>query len=204
MAYIEVIHPDQAEGNLAEIFQRVRGPGGQVDNVLQIHSLRPHTLLGHMGLYKAVLHHPGNHLPKWFLESMGVLVSLLNGCGYCVRHHSAGLKRLLSTEKEPEHYEALLAQLNSALPGPPFDPAQLKALAYVRKLTLTPGAIAQQDIELLRDSGFDDGEILEINQVVSYFAYANRTVAGLGVSTEGEQLGLSPADSGDPDHWRHG
>lgn len=34
---------------------------------------------------------------------------------------------------------------------------------------------------------------LEINQVVAYFAYANRTVLGLGVNTEGEILGLSPA-----------
>jgi uncharacterized peroxidase-related enzyme len=202
MAYIEVIHPEQAEGNLAEIFQKVRGPGGQVDNVLQIHSLRPHTLLGHMGLYTAVLHHPGNRLPRWFLESMGVLVSLLNGCGYCVRHHSAGLKRLLSAK--PERCEALLAQLHSALPGPPFDPAQLEALAYVRKLTLTPSTVAQEDIELLRTRGFDDGEILEINQVASYFAYANRTVAGLGVSTAGEQLGFSPVDSSDPDNWKHG
>ena len=38
----------------------------------------------------------------------------------------------------------------------------------------------------LREAGWDDGEILEINQVCAYFAYANRTVLGLGCSTEGE------------------
>ena len=202
MAYIEVIHPENADGKLAEIYKRVCGPGGQVDNVLQIHSLRLHSMEGHMALYKAVLHHPGNRLPKWFLESVGVLVSLLNGCDYCVRHHSEGLKRLLSSQ--PGRYEALLAELHSALPGPPFNPAELEALAYVRKLTLNPGTIAQEDIDLLRTRGFDDGEILEINQVASYFAYANRTVAGLGVSIDGEQLGLSPGDSSDPENWNHG
>jgi hypothetical protein len=49
----------------------------------------------------------------------------------------------------------------------------------------------------------DDGEILEVNQVTAYFAYANRTVLGLGVTTEGDVLGLSPNDSDDPLNWTH-
>lgn len=201
MAYIKVIHPDQAEGKLAEIFQRVRGPGGQVDNVLQIHSLRPHTLEGHMALYKAVLHHPGNQVPKWFLECIGVLVSLLNECSYCVRHHSLGLQRLLKSD--PDRHEAYMEALNSEQPGSPFSPAEAAALAYVRTLTLAPGAIEQQNVNALRQAGFSDGQILEINQVAGYFAYANRTVAGLGVNTEGEQPGLSPDSTEQLEDWSH-
>jgi hypothetical protein len=55
----------------------------------------------------------------------------------------------------------------------------------------------------LRAAGYDDGEILEINQVAAYFAYANRTVQGLGCSTKGEVLGLSPGNADDPDDWSH-
>ena len=55
----------------------------------------------------------------------------------------------------------------------------------------------------MRTAGLDDGEILEVNQVVSYFAYVNRTVLGLGVTTEGDTLGLSPIDSEDPANWQH-
>ena len=55
-----------------------------------------------------------------------------------------------------------------------------------------------------QDGGLgDDGEILEINQVAAYFAYANRTVLGLGINTEGDDIGLSPGDSSDPDNWSH-
>ena len=104
MPYIKVIGPEHASGRLQKIYHLISGPGGQVDNVLQIHSLRPHSLEGHMALYKAVLHHPRNTLPIWFLESIGVLVSLLNQCGYCARHHSAGLKRLL--QEKNLSYEA--------------------------------------------------------------------------------------------------
>jgi len=201
MAFIKTIPPDQAEGKLAEVYQRVKGPGGQVDNVLQIHSLRPHTLSGHMALYKAVLHHTGNQLPKWFLESIGVLVSRLNDCKYCEDHHSTGLKRLLASK--PEMYPAYRAQLQLQQPGQPFSSSEISALAYVRKLTLFPGEITPEDIELLRHSGLSDGQILEINQVASYFAYANRTVSGLGVNVAGETLGLAPKDSSDPNSWKH-
>ncbi len=109
MPFIKVVVPEFAKGRLAKIYARISGPGGQVDNVLQIHSLRPHSLEGHMALYKAALHHPRNKLPLWFLETIGVQVSMLNECSYCVRHHSAGLKRILSAE--PERFEAIAAEL---------------------------------------------------------------------------------------------
>jgi hypothetical protein len=39
---------------------------------------------------------------------------------------------------------------------------------------------------------------------VAYFNYANRTVLGLGITTDGEVLGLAPGDRTDPDNWTHG
>ena len=57
--------------------------------------------------------------------------------------------------------------------------------------------------EVGSDAIADDGEILEVNQVVAYFCYANRTVLGLGVTTEGDIIGLSPNENDDPDNWNH-
>ena len=55
-------------------------------------------------------------------------------------------------------------------------------MIYSKKLNNEPAKMTENDVEHLREAGFDDGEILEINQVVSYFAYANRTVLfGFGV-----------------------
>lgn len=201
MAYIKVLAPGSAKGRLKTIYDRVAGPKGQVDHVLQIHSLRPHTLEGHMCLYKSVLHDTRNQLPGWYLESIGVLVSRLNHCDYCDKHHSQGLRRLLRREKLD--FEVYDEALSLESPGQPFTQREQAGLAYARKLTQTPGAIKQADIDELRDRGFSDGQILELNQVASYFAYANRTVTGLGVAVDGEQLGLSPADADDEGAWRH-
>ncbi len=202
MSWIETIEFDAAKGKLKTIYERVKGPDNNVDNILMAHSLRPHTLEGHMTLYKYVLHHPGNMLPKWLLETIGTYVSILNNCPYCIDHHFAGLSRLIGDQEEADRIKAALAA------GKPedisdFSPRETAALHYAAKLTTSPSTITEADIENMRDSGLTDGEILEVNQVSAYFAYANRTVLGLGVNTDGDIIGLSPNDNSDPDNWGH-
>ncbi|MEM7380487.1 MAG: peroxidase-related enzyme [Bacteroidota bacterium] len=200
MSWIKTINYKQANPELKRIYKRVSGPQDIVDNVLKIHSLRPHTLIGHMTLYKSVLHHSGNTLPKWYLEALGIYVSQLNKCGYCVEHHSQGLRRLLeNTGDQTDYLEAIKEEKFEGC----FSPKQAAGLNHARLLTLSPDQIGSKDIELLREFGFDDGQILEINQVVSYFNYVNRTVLGLGVNLKGDILGLSPGNSEDPENWNH-
>ena len=76
-------------------------------------------------------------------------------------------------------------------------------MRYAELLNNSPSELTEKDITALRDVGFDDGEVLEINQVCAYFSYANRTVLGLGVSTDGDIIGLSPNNSEDPNDWSH-
>lgn len=200
MSWIETIPYEQSSGRLRKVYNRVKGPDGDIDNILMLHSLRPHTLDGHMRLYKNVLHHSENKLPKTLLETVGIYVSLLNRCDYCVEHHFHGLRRLLNDDNRSD---AIRTALESGDLPAAFDPREEAILDYVKLLTETPDELTQKNIELLRVLGVSDGEILEINQTASYFAYANRTVLGLGCSTEGDVLGLSPGDSDDPENWQH-
>ena len=200
MSWIKTIKPEDAEGKLKQIYQQVASAGGQVDNVLAVHSLRPHTLQGHMAIYKASLHHSGNSLPVWLLECIGVYVSRLNSCDYCDHHHTTGLGRLLDSR---QHFDEIDRALSERHPGKPFSKAQQCIFPYVRRLTRKPGRVKKSYIRDLRQAGYSDGGILEINQAAAYFAYANRTVLGLGVSTRGEQMGLSPVKGDDLNDWSH-
>ena len=201
MSWIEEIPYEAAKGQLKKLYERVKGPGNQIDNVLSVHSLRPHSLLGHMTLYKNVLHNRNNSLDKWYLEALGVYVSFLNACEYCVDHHFAGLKRLLNNDEKSAN---ILQAVEGDQMEEVFEGKELAGFLYARKLTQEPANIIENEIVELRASGYSDGEILEINQVVSYFNYVNRSVLGLGVNTAGEILGLSPGDSEDPENWGHG
>lgn len=201
MSWIKTIPYQEATGRLRKLYDRIKGPDDNVDNIMLAHSLRPHTMEGHMAIYKYVLHHTGNELPKWLLELVGVWVSLLNRCDYCVEHHFAGLQRLLD---DPPRAAAMRAALTAQeLDAACFTPADRAALAYAQRLTLEPSRLTQADLTPLTAAGYSDGTILEINQVCAYFNYANRTVLGLGINTQGDLLGLSPGNSSDPTDWNH-
>ena len=197
-SWIEFVPYTEAQGKLKTLYDRIKAPNNNVDNIMLVHSLRPHTLEGHMVLYKNVLHHTSNTLPKWLLETVGIYVSLLNKCAYCVEHHFNGLKRLLKDDARSEKLRTALEQNNLDA----FDAREQAILQYAYTLTTQPSNVVESLVQDLRTAGLSDGEILEVNQVTAYFAYANRTVLGLGVTTDGDILGLSP-NSSDGDDWKH-
>ncbi len=57
-------------------------------------------------------------------------------------------------------------------------------LAYAEKLTLSPGQMKESDVQPLRKLGFSDLDILNIAEIVGYYAYVNRIADGLGVILE--------------------
>ena len=201
MSWIDTIAYEKADTKLKALYDRVKGPNNNVDNIMMMHSLRPHTMEGHMAIYKYVLHHRDNTIDKWFLETLGVWVSTLNKCEYCVEHHFAGLKRLLNDDEKATQIRSAID--TNKIEEAPLENCQKTAMEYARKLTHNPGSIREESIEKLRADGYTDGEILEINQVCAYFSYANRTVLGLGCSTKGDILGLSPNNNDDPNDWGH-
>ena len=201
MTWIDTVSYEESEGRLRMLYDRIKGPDDNVDNIMMVHSLRPHSMEGHMALYKHVLHHSGNTVEKWFLETIGVWVSQLNRCAYCVGHHFEGLKRLLKDNRKSTAIRSALSV--GDIEAGPFSDKEKLALRYVEALTGNPSSVTEGMVTGMRAAGYDDGEILEINQVAAYFAYANRTVLGLGCSMEGDFLGLSPNKSDSPDDWSH-
>jgi len=199
MSFIKTISYKEAANSLKKLYDKVKGSNNSIDNIMLVHSLRPHTMAGHMALYKNVLHHSNNTIPKWFLETIGIYVSILNNCDYCVDHHFEGLKRLL---KEDAKAEVIKKKLITNSYETFFDKDYSLVLRYAEELTKNPSQIAENQISEMKKANLDDGQILEINQVISYFNYANRTVLGLGVNIEGDILGLSPNDS-DGNNWNH-
>ncbi|MGJ8663322.1 MAG: carboxymuconolactone decarboxylase family protein [Marinicella sp.] len=199
MTWINTIPFKKATGALLKLYNQVKGPDDNVDNIMLAHSLRPHTMQGHMTLYKYTLHHPANEIDKWFLECIGVYVSLLNECHYCVDHHYSGMSRLIGDPDKANQIKIeLLTREHDLLTA-----QHSVALDYAKALTREPGSMSESMIQSMQQVGWNDGEILEINQVAAYFNYANRTVLGLGVHTEGDIIGLSPNNSDDLDDWNH-
>ena len=200
MTWIRTIPYEEAEGRVKDLYERIKGPNNNVDNIMMAHSLRPHSMEGHMALYKNVLHHSRNTLPKWLLEAIGVCVSIINQCEYCIEHHYEGMRKLI---EDDQRSQSIRKALEEGDPSKVFESKELATMNYAVKLSTNPHDISPEDIEKLRINNVEDGEILEINQVAAYFAYANRMVLGLGINKSGDLIGLSPYEGDDVNNWSH-
>ncbi len=74
-----------------------------------------------------------------------------------------------------------------------LSPADRGMLEFCDKLTRTPAAVGEADVEALRELGFDDAAIHDIVQVTALFNYYDRLADGLGIDAEPE-WGPRPAD----------
>jgi len=94
-----------------------------------------------------------------------------------VKHHGAGLRKLT---KDTSLVKQLITDFRQAR----ISDAERLMLEYAAKLTREPWSITEIDITALRETGFSDEAILDINQVVGYYAFVNRLADGLGVELE--------------------
>ena len=185
-AWIKMISDEEADDTLKQALDFARTPHGTVDNVMRVHSLRPSTMNGHVVLYRACLHDDHNTIPMWFQEVISSYVSTLNDCAYSYANHWKNACHLMN---DPQKAEQIDAALKIWAPEHVFDGAQLAMLQYAQKLTISPGDMQETDVNMLKDAGISDGEILEVNQIIGYFNYVNRLLNGLGVSTDGDVVG---------------
>lgn len=185
-AWIGMIDDEEADEELRDALELARTPHGTVDNVMRVHSLRPSTMRGHVALYRAALHDDANTLPTWLQETISSYVSILNDCPYSLANHWANARHLLGN---PERADEIETALHARRPEDVFEGAELALLRYAEKLTLSPGAMVKADVDGLIVAGLDDGQVLEVNQIVGYFNYVNRCLNGLGVTTDGDVVG---------------
>ncbi len=177
MAFIDVIEPEEAEGALAEFYDRVGAERGNVSNVLKVASLNADLSAAHLDLYLSIMYNRAAGLDRRRRELIAVVVSWLNDCEYCITHHAEALAR---HEDDTRVLEALVKDPKTA----PLEPEDKALTAYAMKLTSRPGEIAEDDVEALREAGFDDQDILAAGAVTSYFNFVNRLNLGLGAELE--------------------
>jgi uncharacterized peroxidase-related enzyme len=187
VCWIDVVKYEDAGGGLKAIYDNVTSSDGNLDNLYQAFSLRPHIIKPADDLYKAVLHNDDNALPKWFSELISTFVAIVTGCEYARSHHGANFVHLLGNEKKAESIILSLEQDDLDHCG---DEKEVCALRYVRKLCREPENISFEDISLLSNMGWRDGEILEIVQIVSTLSYFCRVINGVGISLAGDRIGL--------------
>lgn len=78
MSYIKLIHEDEAEGKLKELYE---GMGNKVANIIKVHSLFPESMEAHLAFYKTIMFKK-SPLSRAQREMIATTVSAANNCHY--------------------------------------------------------------------------------------------------------------------------
>lgn len=180
MPWIQVIEKDEASEKLKEIYNEISGKRGKLSNIMKVQSLNPEAMKKHMELYLTLMFCPSG-LSREDRELIAVVVSSLNNCDYCVNHHAKALNYYWKDDKK---IQSLIENYKS------IDISEKKRnmLDYVYKLTTKPSEASKKDIKVLKDYGFYDEDILNINLITCYFNFVNRIALGLGVEFSRDEI----------------
>lgn len=151
--------------------------------LLQVFQAYPETSRPLLDYHELVMRGP-SPLTVAERELIAAYVSGLNDCGYCHGVHTATAEAfgvpagLLS---------ALLADLDTA----PVDDGMRVVLAYVGKLTTTPGRLTDADSDAVFAAGWDERALHDAVLVCALFNFMNRMVNGLGITADDNYFALS-------------
>jgi len=178
MAWIHTIEPEDAEGELAGLYDAIGSARGGVAAVHRVQSLNPRAMRAHLELYKSVVF-ARSSLPRIQRERIALVVSSANRCAYCVGHHGEALGQL---GEDPAVREALES---GELPAS-LSEAERALLVWARAGTERPWESDEAACANLRELGWDERAILDAALTVGYFNFVNRLVLLLGVHIEDE------------------
>jgi uncharacterized peroxidase-related enzyme len=178
VSWIATTSPADAPDMLRSLYGRIqaRSSAGRVSQVWQAQSGEPATLAAMFDLYRALMDDPAP-LTHAQAELIALVVSATNGCGYCVAHAGPRAARALGDEAlaravARDYREADLAARDRVL------------LDAAVALTCEPCERKLEDVDRVREYGFDDRAILRMTAIAGLYNLINRMACGLGVPLE--------------------
>ncbi len=174
MAWIDTVEWADADGPLREAYDWQAAALGAPAEFTMLGSLYPPIVEERLRLYRTVEHCP-SQLTAIERQAAALVTSRLNGTDHC----ASGLRlKLESLGLAAEALDAIDADPGNVQIGDErFD----AICAYSAKLTLSPASVIRDDVDPLREHGLSDLDILDLNNMVAYYAYINRVVMGLGL-----------------------
>lgn len=97
-------------------------------------------------------------------DSIGLAVSEVNGCDYCLTVHSFTAEHMAKLPVD----EIILARKGHA-----YDPKRDAAVQFARKVIDARGKVDDVDLKAVRDAGYSEANIMEIVALVAMYSLTN-------------------------------
>ena len=134
---------------------------GIVPNLFRLVSTSPAALEGYLALSGALAK---GTLPAATRERIALAVAEINGCGYCLSAHSYIAKNLAKLDD---------AEIAANRAGTSGDAKADAAVRFAAKVTQARGHITDEDVQAVRQAGYDAAQVIEIVQHVALNTWTN-------------------------------
>lgn len=142
---------------------------GMIPNVLQAHAFDIEKLNSFAALYNNLML-ADSGLSKLEREMIGVAVSSINKCFYCLTAHGAAVRQLSGN---PILGEMMVMNWRVA----DLDARQTAMLGFAEHVTTASATIEESDRQALRDVGFNERDIWDIANVAAFYNMTNRVAS---------------------------
>jgi uncharacterized peroxidase-related enzyme len=155
MPIINTIKPEEATGQLAEIYKRLKDVMGFVPNAFTIRSISPELVLQQSTFLSYYWNHES--LSHKLLAFIRLLVSEIEDCEYCVTTNTG---MLMQNGVSAEEIQASKSDVEKL----PLEKKEIELIKFVLKAVKDSKSTTAEDMKHLRSLGWTDKDILDATQ----------------------------------------
>ncbi len=171
MTRITLIDPQNATGTTSVQLAEIKAAFGIVPNMFKAVANSPAALASMWGSFGVL---GSGRLGAKLGEQIAVAIADRNACHYCLAAHTGLGRKAGATAEEMAESQA----------GRSADPRTEAALQFAIKVVETRAGVTADDVEVLRASGFDDGEVVEIIAHIALNLFTNYINVALNVPVD--------------------
>jgi uncharacterized peroxidase-related enzyme len=163
MAVIKPVPKDEADSQVKEIYDQMEGKHGHMPNFFGMMAHRPAVLKSFLPLISAI--GQGTVAPR-YKELAYLKASMLNGCEYCTRAHTASAKRIGITDDQ-------IRDLQFYRNSKHFDEKDKATILHAERVTRGAAALREGALLELKEYYTED-QIVELTLVICLANFTNR------------------------------
>ena len=158
--------------DLGKLFGKARQNLGFVPNVFRAFAYRPDRMRAWFSHFKQ-LHVPTANLSAADREMIAVVVSMANGCLYCLVAHGQALREALA---DPVLADRITLDWRRA----GLDERRTAICEYVETITKSPVSTSRADIDRLMALGLTQEEVWDVAEIAAMYNFTNRLAMATG------------------------
>jgi len=176
--WIAIAPAEEATGDLKRAYDRILATrGGRIPTIRSVMAGEPLVVEGFAAFYPDD-NYACRSIDRRLAEMIATVAGAANGSTFGGPAHA---RLLAEVTGDTQFAQALLRDYTAVA----LEPKERGLLDFVWKLSRSPGAMSEADMDALRAQGWTDPQIVAAVHVTTFFAYMNRVAEAFGLSQAG-------------------